>query len=88
VARARREAERSGDPRAVALALEGLAGAHALAGGHDRATRLLERAAALREEAGAPLAAVERWDVDRITGRIGVGGARREATGTAIGDAP
>ncbi|ASU58885.1 ATP-binding protein [Nocardiopsis dassonvillei] len=86
--RARREAERSGDPRAVALAMEGLAGAHALAGGHGRATRLLERAAALREEAGAPLAAVERWDVDRITGRIGAGGARREATGTAIGDAP
>jgi predicted ATPase/DNA-binding SARP family transcriptional activator len=86
--RARREAERSGDPRAVALALEGLAGAHALAGGHGRAMRLLERAAALREEAGAPLAAVERWDVDRVTGRIGAGGARREATGTAVGDAP
>ncbi len=86
--RARREAERSGDPRAVALALEGLAGAHALAGGHGRAARLLERAEALREEAGAPLAAVERWDVDRITGRIRAGGARREATGTAIQDAP
>lgn len=86
--RARREAERSGDPRAVALAVEGLAGAHALAGGHGRATRLLERAAALREEAGAPLAAVERWDVDRVVGRIGAGGARREATGTEVGDEP
>ncbi|PDP89433.1 AfsR family transcriptional regulator [Glycomyces fuscus] len=86
--RARHEAERSGDPRAVALALEGLAGAHALAGGHGRARRLLERAAALREEAGAPLAAVERWDVDRITGRMDAGGARRGTADTAIGDAP
>ncbi|WP_394328493.1 ATP-binding protein, partial [Nocardiopsis sp. TSRI0078] len=66
---ARAEAERSGDPRAVALALEGLAGATALAGGHDRAVELLGRAEALRERAGAPLTAAERWDVDRITGR-------------------
>nr|BFE84812.1 hypothetical protein GCM10020093_074130 [Planobispora longispora] len=43
-----------GDPRAVALALEGLAGAAALEGSHEEAGRLLAEAAALRESAGAP----------------------------------
>ncbi|WP_160051555.1 BTAD domain-containing putative transcriptional regulator [Nocardiopsis sp. FR26] len=69
--RARREAERGGDPRAVALALEGMAGAHALAGERDRARELLERAGGLREEAGAPLVGAERWDLERITARLG-----------------
>jgi hypothetical protein len=60
-------ARRGGDPRARALALEGLAGAVALAGAHRHAARLLGAAAAQREGAGAPLPAAERGDVDRIT---------------------
>jgi len=67
------EAERSGDPRAVALALEGLAGARSLSGEYDGAAALLERAHALRDGVGTPLPAAERWDVDRITGRIRAG---------------
>ncbi|MFD3687356.1 BTAD domain-containing putative transcriptional regulator [Nocardiopsis sp. NPDC058631] len=67
------EAERSGDPRAVALALEGLAGARSLAGEHGGAAELLERAHALRDGVGTPLPAAERWDVDRITERIRAG---------------
>jgi predicted ATPase len=67
---AQAEAEASGDPRAVALALEGLAGAHALAGGGEQAMDLLKRAAALREEVGAPLTAAERFDVDRAAARL------------------
>ncbi|QXJ23311.1 winged helix-turn-helix domain-containing protein [Actinomadura graeca] len=59
-----------GDPRAVALALEGLAGARSLAGEHAPAARLLGAAAALRDASGAPLPAAERGDVDRIAGRI------------------
>ncbi|WP_152486972.1 AfsR/SARP family transcriptional regulator [Nocardiopsis halotolerans] len=69
--RAQAEAERAGDPRAVALALEGRAGAYALAGERDRALELLGRAADLRTRAGAPLVGAERWDVDRILGRLG-----------------
>ncbi|REE98344.1 BTAD domain-containing putative transcriptional regulator [Thermomonospora umbrina] len=60
-------ARKSGDRRAVALALEGLAGACAVAGRHDRAARLLGTAGAIRESTGAPLPAGERGDVDRIT---------------------
>ncbi|WP_406635249.1 BTAD domain-containing putative transcriptional regulator [Amycolatopsis sp. WGS_07] len=60
-------AQRTGDPRAVALALEGLAGAHALAGAPREAARLLGAAAASRAGVGAPLPAAERDDVDRIT---------------------
>ncbi|GAB2583968.1 BTAD domain-containing putative transcriptional regulator [Streptomyces capparidis] len=55
-----------GDPRAVALALEGLAGGHALAGDPARAARLLGAAARLRDAVGAPLPEAERGDVDRI----------------------
>jgi tetratricopeptide (TPR) repeat protein len=58
---------RSGDPRALALALEGLAGAVALAGDHPHAARLLGAAAAARESVDAPLPPAERGDVDRIT---------------------
>ncbi|MBO2459078.1 BTAD domain-containing putative transcriptional regulator [Actinomadura violacea] len=63
-----------GDPRAEALALEGLAGAFA---GRDaeRAARLLGAAAALRASVGAPLPPAERGDVDRITAAV------REALG-------
>ncbi|HEX2316224.1 MAG TPA: BTAD domain-containing putative transcriptional regulator [Thermomonospora sp.] len=59
-------ARRTGDPRAGALALEGLAGAHALAGRHREAARLLGAADAARDRAGAPLPPPERGDVDRI----------------------
>ncbi|WP_275294063.1 BTAD domain-containing putative transcriptional regulator [Amycolatopsis sp. La24] len=62
-------AHRTGDPRAIALALEGLAGAHALTGAAREAARLLGAAAASRAGIGAPLPAAERTDVDRITAR-------------------
>ncbi|WP_409463688.1 BTAD domain-containing putative transcriptional regulator [Amycolatopsis sp. GA6-003] len=62
-------ARRTEDPRAIALALEGLAGAHALAGAAREAARLLGAAAACRAGVGAPLPAAERGDVDRITAR-------------------
>ncbi|MFF0727250.1 BTAD domain-containing putative transcriptional regulator [Streptomyces sp. NPDC004134] len=60
----------TGDPRALALALEGLAGAESLAGDATAAARLLGRAEALRAAAGAPLPAAERFDTDRITTRL------------------
>ncbi|WP_406516994.1 BTAD domain-containing putative transcriptional regulator [Streptomyces sp. NBC_00134] len=58
-----------GEPRAVALSLEGLAGAAALAGDGGRAAALLGSADAARRSAGAPLPPAERGDVDRITAR-------------------
>ncbi len=63
-------AEAGGDPRSVALAKEGLAGAHSLAGEHDRATELLAEATAERAAVGAPLPPAERADVDRVTARL------------------
>jgi hypothetical protein len=48
-------ARRVGDPQAVALAMEGLAGALALVGEHMRAARLLGAATAARVSVGAPL---------------------------------
>ena len=68
------------DPRAVAMALEGLAGADALVGEGLRAARLLGAAARARAEAGAPLPAAERFDVDRITAAVrgSLGGAALE----------
>jgi tetratricopeptide (TPR) repeat protein len=60
----------SGDPRAIALAQEGLAGAHSLAGDHNRAAALLTEAAAKRVAVGAPLPTAERADVDRIAARL------------------
>ncbi|MDE3724178.1 BTAD domain-containing putative transcriptional regulator [Nocardiopsis sp. N85] len=69
-ARGRERARLSGDPRAIALALEGEAGARSLAGEHTAAAELLARAAGLRESAGAPLTEVERWDVDRALARV------------------
>ncbi|GHG64431.1 BTAD domain-containing putative transcriptional regulator [Streptomyces griseocarneus] len=56
-----------GDPREMALPLEGLAGAESLAGRPERAALLLGAAAAARAAVGAPLAAGERGDVDRVT---------------------
>ncbi|MFF5428098.1 MULTISPECIES: BTAD domain-containing putative transcriptional regulator [Streptomyces] len=70
-------ARETGDPRALALALEGLAGAHALAGDPTRAARLLGAAHAARVSVGAPLPPAERGDVDRVTA----------ALRTALGDA-
>ncbi|WP_329356740.1 AfsR/SARP family transcriptional regulator [Streptomyces anulatus] len=58
------------EPRALALSLEGLAGAAALAGRVPEAVgaaRLLGAAAAARRRAGAPLPPAERADVDRVT---------------------
>ncbi|GAA0921216.1 BTAD domain-containing putative transcriptional regulator [Nonomuraea longicatena] len=55
-----------GDPRAVALALEGVAGARTLQGRHRDAALLLGQAGALRAAAGAPLPPGEQWDVHRI----------------------
>ncbi|GAA3473808.1 AfsR/SARP family transcriptional regulator [Nonomuraea roseola] len=55
----------SGDPRAVALALEGLAGALPA----RDAARLLGTATAIRRTVGAPLPRAERGDVERIAAR-------------------
>lgn len=67
---ARADADASGDPRAVAAALEGLAGAHALAADHGIAAELLAEATRTRERIGAPLTAPERFDVDRALARL------------------
>ncbi|WP_329146457.1 tetratricopeptide repeat protein [Streptomyces niveus] len=60
-------ARATGNPRAVALALEGLAGARSLAGDPESAALLLGAATAARERTGAPLPAAEGADVDRVT---------------------
>ncbi|KAB8167856.1 AfsR/SARP family transcriptional regulator [Streptomyces sp. 3MP-14] len=71
-------ARESGDPRAVALALEGLAGAYASGGQPVAAARRLGAAARLREAAGAPLPAAERGDAGRVAAeaRAALGAAR------------
>jgi ATP/maltotriose-dependent transcriptional regulator MalT len=71
-------AGRIGDPRAVALALEGLAGVAGATGDAERAALLLGAAGAMRESAGAPLPPAERIEVDRIeaTARRVLGEAR------------
>ncbi|MFD6889043.1 BTAD domain-containing putative transcriptional regulator [Streptomyces sp. NPDC059957] len=58
-------ARRSGDPRALALALEGLAGVLPPA----RAASLLGTATALRASAGTPRPRAERTDTDRAAAR-------------------
>ncbi|MFG2298984.1 BTAD domain-containing putative transcriptional regulator [Streptomyces sp. NPDC048603] len=63
-------ARNTGDARAMALALEGLAGAHALAGRHEYAALLLGAAHAARQSVGMPLPPAERGDVDRITAAV------------------
>ncbi|MBB4711952.1 putative ATPase/DNA-binding SARP family transcriptional activator [Streptomyces luteogriseus] len=78
------------DPRSVALALEGLAGAYSLSGAPERATRLLGTAATARERAGAPQPPAERGDVERIATRLRatIGGTAydREFTVGTVGD--
>ncbi|MFG3255654.1 BTAD domain-containing putative transcriptional regulator [Streptomyces sp. NPDC048172] len=64
-----KDARTVGDPRGVALAREGLAGAVSLGGDPAYAARLLGAADRARRAAGAPLAAGERADVDRVTAR-------------------
>ncbi|WP_068925574.1 BTAD domain-containing putative transcriptional regulator [Planobispora rosea] len=59
-----------GDPRAIALAREGLAGVAAAEGAYEEAVALLDEAAALRESVGAPLPQAERGDVDRIAAAV------------------
>ncbi|WP_327092642.1 hypothetical protein OIE66_19005 [Nonomuraea sp. NBC_01738] len=71
----------TGDPRAIALAMEGLAGAKALAGDAAHAARLLGAATAARLSVGVPLPEGERDDVDRIAA------AARKALGAAAFDA-
>ncbi|MFB7372961.1 BTAD domain-containing putative transcriptional regulator [Streptomyces sp. NPDC056222] len=71
----------TGNPRAVALALEGLAGAQSLAGHSEHAARLLGAATAARQSVQAPLRGGERFDVDRIATRL------RDALGEAHYDA-
>ncbi|WP_407561505.1 BTAD domain-containing putative transcriptional regulator [Streptomyces sp. 184] len=68
----------TGDPRAVALALEGLAGAESLAGNAPLAARLIAKATALRIAAGAPLPEAERTDTDRIRTRLAAALGREE----------
>ncbi|WP_245866220.1 tetratricopeptide repeat protein [Prauserella marina] len=63
-------ARKVGDPRACALALEGLAGAHALTGEYEKAARLLGAADRERTAVGAPLPPAERGDVERVTAVI------------------
>jgi hypothetical protein len=58
-------AEWTSDPRAVALALEGLAGVACASGDAERAALLLGAAGEMRESAGGPLPPAERVDVDR-----------------------
>ncbi|MFD0580310.1 BTAD domain-containing putative transcriptional regulator [Dactylosporangium darangshiense] len=55
--------------RGMAIAFDGVAGALALAGRHDRAARLLGAAAAMRESSSTPLVLAERVDIERITAR-------------------
>ncbi|WP_026403684.1 BTAD domain-containing putative transcriptional regulator [Actinomadura rifamycini] len=55
-----------GEPRMLALSLEGLAGACVLDGDAERAAELLGAADAARRGAGAPLPLAERGDVGRI----------------------
>jgi len=62
-------ARAAGDRRSVALALEGLAGAQALAGHAEHAARLLGAAAAARHSVGMALPKGESDDVARVEAR-------------------
>ncbi|WP_328952936.1 BTAD domain-containing putative transcriptional regulator [Kitasatospora purpeofusca] len=72
-ARGLAHARQLAEPRALALSLEGAAGAAAAAGdtqGFTRAALLLGSADAARRSAGGPLPPGERTDVDRITSAV------------------
>lgn len=72
-------AKRLGHRHSEAHALEGIAGARALAGDHGGAAELLDDATAVRGAVAVPPTASERIDLERITERIG---AARRATGS------
>lgn len=76
-------ARATGDPRAMALSLEGLAGAHLLSGTPTRAARLLTTATRLRTSVNAPLPPAERGDVDRITAAIRTANNPEQSTRTS-----
>ncbi|WPO75554.1 hypothetical protein [Streptomyces sp. KN37] len=63
-------ARNTGDVRALALALEGLAGAHSLAGRPQNAALLLGAAHAARTSVGMPLPSAVRGGVDRVTAAV------------------
>ncbi|MFF5205922.1 BTAD domain-containing putative transcriptional regulator [Streptosporangium sp. NPDC000396] len=63
-------AQKIGDPRTTAFAVEGLASAAAAGGSPDRAARLLGLAAGARETNQTPVGPSERSEVDRITARV------------------
>jgi predicted ATPase/DNA-binding SARP family transcriptional activator len=79
--RALRASRTLGTPRGVAMALEGLAGAAALAGDHETAARLLGAAASARRAASVPAAPSEQAEIGRIEASI------RGAVGVAAFDA-
>ncbi|MCP2339950.1 BTAD domain-containing putative transcriptional regulator [Actinomadura rupiterrae] len=58
-----------GEPRSLALSLEGMAGVSVLAGDARKGAWLLGAADAARREVGAPLPEAERGDVDRIAAK-------------------
>ena len=70
-------AQRFGATRAIANAVEGLAGALAINDDPQTAARLLGAADALRRRSGGPMPAAERFDVDRAEHRA------RQALGDA-----
>jgi predicted ATPase len=64
--RALRAARTLGAPRAVAMALEGLAGTVGLAGDHETSARLLGAADSARQAASVPAAPSEQAEIERI----------------------
>ena len=63
-------ARQSGDRRLVARSLDAVAAGLSLGGDAAEAARTMERAEALRREAGGPLPAPERADVERVAARL------------------
>jgi hypothetical protein len=68
-------ARRLGHRHSEAHALEGIAGACAVAGDHIKAAELLDEAAAVRTAVAAQPTASERIDLERITERVGATGS-------------
>jgi predicted ATPase/DNA-binding SARP family transcriptional activator len=71
-------ARQSGDPFAVALALEGLGVASVSAGDPERGVELISAGLGLRERTGTPLPSGERFDVERALGAASVSALREE----------